>query len=42
MEYYKSLQAYEKKKDLQPTITLFMKEYNELQKKLGDYKNHEM
>lgn len=37
-EYYTSLQAYEKNHDLKPTIELFMKEYNELKKKLGDYK----
>lgn len=37
-EYYTSLQAYEKDHDLKPTIELFMKEYNELKKKLGDYK----
>jgi Fic family protein len=37
-EYYASLQAYEKNHDLKPTIDLFMKEYNELKKKLGVYK----
>jgi Fic family protein len=37
-EYYASLQAYEKNHDLKPTIKLFMKEYNELKKRLGDYK----
>jgi len=39
LEYYASLQAYEKNHDLKPTIKLFMKEYNELKKKLGDYRN---
>ena len=37
-EYYASLQAYEKNHDLKPTIRLYMKEYNELKKRLGDYK----
>lgn len=37
-EYYASLQAYEKNHDLKPTIELYMKEYNELKKKLGNYK----
>ncbi|MBU0930139.1 MAG: Fic family protein [Nanoarchaeota archaeon] len=32
MEYYKSLQAYEKKQDLKPTISLFVKEYRYLKK----------
>lgn len=32
MEYYKSLQAYEKKQDLKPTINLFVKEYKYLKK----------
>ena len=38
IEYYSSLQAYEKNHDLKPTIKLYMKEYNRLSKKLGDYK----
>ncbi len=38
IEYYLSLQAYEKNHDLKPTINLYMKEYNKLRKKLGDYK----
>ncbi|MBI2208646.1 Fic family protein [Candidatus Woesearchaeota archaeon] len=38
MEYYASLQAYEKNHDLMATIKLFMKEYNELKKKLSYYK----
>jgi Fic family protein len=33
-EYYESLQAYEKKKDIKPTIDLLMKEYKELKKRL--------
>lgn len=37
-EYYESLQAYEKNHDLKPTIELFMKEYNNLKKKLWGYK----
>ncbi|MFH1408270.1 MAG: Fic family protein [Nanoarchaeota archaeon] len=39
MEYYKSLQAYEKRHDLKPTIDLFMKEYRALKTLLGDYKH---
>ena len=42
IEYYGSLQSYEKNKDLAPTIELFMKEYNELEKSLGDYKKRKM
>ena len=34
IEYYSSLQAYKKNHELMPTIKLFMKEYNELRKKL--------
>lgn len=34
-EYYASLQAYQKNKDLKPTIDLYVKEYKELYKKLG-------
>ncbi len=41
-EYYASLQAYELNKDLKPTITLYMKEYKNLQKELGDYKTRKM
>ncbi len=33
-EYYASLQAYQKEKNLKPTIGLYMKEYKELNKKL--------
>lgn len=35
IEYYLSLQAYEKNHDLKPTIRLFMKEYKELKKRLN-------
>ena len=38
-EYYASLQSYEKNHDLKPTLELYMKEYRELKKKLGDYKS---
>ncbi len=38
IEYYASLQAYEKDHDLKPTIKLYLKEYKTLKKKLGDYK----
>jgi len=38
-EYYASLQAYELGNDLKPTLQLYMKEYQNLSKKLGDYKN---
>ncbi|HLD18538.1 MAG TPA: Fic family protein [Candidatus Nanoarchaeia archaeon] len=38
MEYYASLQSYEKNHDLKPTINLFMKEYKTLKRVLGDYK----
>jgi Fic family protein len=37
IEYYSSLQAYEKNHDLKPTIDLFMKEYKELKKILKKY-----
>lgn len=39
IEYYKSLQAYEKKQDLKPTINLFIKEYKSLNKILNKVKN---
>jgi len=39
-EYYLSLRAYEKDNDLKPTIKLYVKEYKELKRKLGDYKKH--
>lgn len=38
IEYYVSLQAYEKNHDLKPTIKLYLKEYKTLKKKLGGYK----
>jgi Fic family protein len=34
-EYYASLQAYQKKHDLKPTLELFIKEYRALKKELG-------
>lgn len=37
-EYYNSLKAYELNKDLKPTISLYMKEYQNLKKELGDHK----
>lgn len=39
LEYYASLQAYEKHHDLKPTLELYMKEYGSLKKKLGGSKN---
>ena len=39
IEYYNSLKLYSLNKDLQPTIDLFMKEYNNLSKDLGVYKS---
>ena len=41
-EYYYSLQAYELNKDLKPTIDLYLKEYKQLKKELGDYKKKKM
>jgi Fic family protein len=38
MEYYATLQAYEKGHDLKPTIKLYMKEYSSLNKRLGDHR----
>lgn len=38
MQYYASLQEYEKYHNLKPTIELFMKEYNSLKKQLGNNK----
>ncbi|MBU4283740.1 MAG: Fic family protein [Nanoarchaeota archaeon] len=38
-EYYSTLKAYELNKNLKPTISLYMKEYKNLKKKLDDYKN---
>ena len=37
-EYYQSLKAYEFNKDLKPTMELYLKEYKNLKKELGDYK----
>lgn len=34
-EYYESLQAYQKRHDLRPTLELMLKEYKELKKSLG-------
>ena len=36
--YYASLQAYERDHDLKPTIKLYIKEYKELKKQLGEYR----
>ena len=38
IEYYQTLQEYEKNQNLKPTIDLFLKEYKALKKVLGDYK----
>jgi Fic family protein len=35
LEYYSSLQSYEREHDLRPTINLFMKEYNSLKRTLN-------
>ena len=37
-EYYQSLREYEFNKDLKPTIDLYLKEYKNLKKEIGDYK----
>jgi len=42
IEYYRSLSSYEKDKDLKPTIELYLREYKNLKKRLGDYKNGKM
>jgi Fic family protein len=42
VEYYESLQEYEKNHNLKPTIELYMKEYDSLKKQLGDYKQKKM
>ena len=42
IEYYESLQSYEKNHNLKPTIKLYMKEYRELKKKLGGRKTKKM
>lgn len=38
LEYYASLQVYEKNHDIKPTLDLFMKEYKALKQTIGDYK----
>jgi len=40
-EYYATLKEYELNKDLKPTIKLYMKEYQNLKKELGDYKKRQ-
>ncbi len=37
-EYYKTLQEYQKKKNIRPTLSLILKEYKVLKKELGAYK----
>lgn len=39
IEYYYTLQEYEKNKNLKPTLELYLKEYQELKKKLADHKS---
>jgi len=39
-EYYNTLKEYELNKNIKTTISLYMKEYKNLKKKLGDYKNN--
>lgn len=41
-EYYSTLKAYELNKNLKPTIDLYMKEYRNLKKELGDCKKKKM
>lgn len=41
-EYYNSLQEYQKKGDIKPTIYLILKEYKNLKRDLGAYKNKKM
>jgi Fic family protein len=41
-EYYSSLQEYQKKGNLKPTIDLLIKEYKKLKKTLGDHKKKKM
>jgi Fic family protein len=38
LEYYQTLQRYDREKDIKPTIDLYLKEYKLLKKQLGDYK----
>lgn len=42
MEYYASLQTYEKEHDLKPTIDLFMKEYRALKRELDTTKDKQL
>ncbi len=42
MEYYASLQAYEKNHDMKPTIELFLKEYKTIEKAMGDCSRRKM
>lgn len=42
IKYYQSLKEYEQNHNLKPTIDLYMKEYNELKKKLGVYKKDKL
>ena len=42
VEYYLTLKEYEMNKNLKPTIELFIKEYRNLKKDLGDHKKHKM
>ncbi len=42
IEYYKSLQAYQNKGDIRPTLDLIIKEYKNLKKQLGAYKKKNM
>ncbi|HIH32242.1 TPA: Fic family protein [Candidatus Woesearchaeota archaeon] len=42
VQYYESLQEYEKNHDLKPTIELYLKEYDSLKKQLDDYKQKKM
>ncbi len=39
VEYYQSLREYEFNKNLKPTIELYFKEYKNLRKEIGDYKD---
>jgi len=42
IEYYNTLQEYEKNQNIKPTIDLFLKEYKALKLKLGDYKKRKV
>lgn len=41
-KYYAALQDYEKRGNIRPTIDLILREYNELKKDIGAYKNKKM